>query len=187
MIEFLSNFLCQLGNRQDLTGIDHNHLANSIDTIIVKRLTQTNTVQDGRDSHQTHIAITGDSMSTFDTSEISSNVVDLSNNGRFRKNFVVRNEILLLENNINLLSGIPFTGYSNVINTYTHAAETMRQSGDVQVEISYLTLDGQDFINFRSLLRSNDYLIFLRKRDTFEFLCLAIRNVNLGESTVIRL
>lgn len=185
MIEFLSNFLYQLGNREELTGIDHNNISNNVDTIIVKRLKQTNTLQYGRDSHQTHIAITGDGMSTFDTSQISCNVVDLRNNGRFAKNFVVRNEIILLENNINLLGGIPFEGYSNIINTYTHAAETIRQSGDVQVEISYLTLDGQDFINFRHLLCANDYLIFLRKRNTFEFLCLAIRGINLGESTVI--
>lgn len=187
MIEFLSNFLYQLGNKEELTGIDHSNIENTVDTIIVKKLTQTNTLQYGRDSHQTHIAITGDGMSTFDTLQTSCNILDLSNNARFAKNFVVRNKIILLENNINLLKGIPFTGYSRVINTYTHAAETIRQSGDVQVEISYLTLDGLEFINFRYLLCADDYLIFLRKRNTFTFICLAIRNVNSGKSTVIRL
>lgn len=187
MLEFLSNFLCQMGNRPELSGIDHNDISNSVDTIIVKRLTQTNTLQIGRDSHQTHIAITGDGMSTFDTSQTSNNVVDLTHNGRFIKDFVVRNELILLENNVNLLRGIDSQGYSNIINTYTNAAETVRQNGDIQVEISYLTLDGEDFKDFRYLLRPNDYLVFLRKRNTFEFLCLAIRNEQFGQSTVIRL
>lgn len=65
-------------------------------------------------------------MSTFDTLQDSCNIVDLGNNAKFEKNFIVRNKIILLQNNIDLLNGIPFTGYSRVINTYMHATETIR-------------------------------------------------------------
>ncbi|MBY6915756.1 MULTISPECIES: hypothetical protein [Clostridium] len=185
MIEFLSNFLCEIGNVPELSGINHNDLRNSVDAILVKRLTQTNTLQPGRASHQTHIAITGQGINIFDTSETSCNVVNLRNNQMFSKNFVVRNNLILLSNNIELLRGNSYQGYSDVIDTYTNAAQTRRQNGDFQVEISYLTLDGEAFRSFRELLSANDYLVFLRKRGTFEFLCLAIPNVDLGRSTTI--
>lgn len=47
--------------------VDHNNLSQSIDAIVVKRLSQTNTLIFGRDSHQTHLAITGEDMNIFDT------------------------------------------------------------------------------------------------------------------------
>lgn len=187
MINVISNLLIQLGNDQRLTGVDHNNLLESIDAIVVKRLTQTNTLMSGRDSHQTHIAITGDDMNIFDTNAGSINVIDLRQNGRFAKDFVVRNYLIILENNFNLLRRIDFNAESSsIINSYTHAAETVRANGDIQVEISYLTLDEQHFRRLRELMNEGDYLVFLRKRGTYEFLCLAIPNsYNLGESRTI--
>jgi hypothetical protein len=189
MLNTISRLLMQLGNNQSLTGIDHNNLLESIDAIVIKKLTQTNTLIEGRYSHQTHIAITGDEMGIFDTSENSVNVVDLRQNNRFVKDFVVRNHIIILENNFSLLEGRNLNAQrSNVINSYTHAAETVRANGDIQVEISYLTLDHDEFKKLRSLLQEGDYLVFLRKRNTFEFLCLAVpKNFNLGVSRTILL
>lgn len=187
MINVVRDLLVQLGNDQGLTGVNHNNLLASIDAIVVKRLTQTNTLMSGRESHQTHIAITGDDMNIFDTNVVSTNVIDLRQNGRFAKDFVVRNYLIMLENNFNLLRRIDFNAESsNIINSYTHAAETVRSNGDIQVEISYLTLDDWYFRNFRELMNAGDYLVFLRKRGTYEFLCLGIPSrYNLGESRTI--
>jgi len=187
MINIICNLLIQLGNDENLTGVNHNDLVGSIDSIVVKKLTQTNTLMQGRHSHQTHIAITGDDMNIFDTNQRSVNVVDLRQNGIFAKDFVVRNYLVILESNFNLLrAGCYNRECSNILNSYTHAAKTVRNSGDIQVEISYLTLDEKYFKMLRGLMNSGDYLVFLRKRNTYEFLCIAIPgSYDLGVSRTI--
>lgn len=187
MVDVICNLLIQLGNDQNLTGVNHNNLSQNIDAIVVKRLSQTNTLISGRDSHQTHLAITGEDMNIFDTNSGSINVVDLRQNNRFAKEFVVKNHLILLENNFNLLKGISSNQErSNIIDSYTHAAETVRSNGDIQVEISFLTLDETYFKRLREMMNSGDYLVFLRKRNTYEFVCLAIPSrYNLGESGTI--
>jgi hypothetical protein len=94
----------------------------------------------------------------------------------------VKNHLTLLENNFKLLKGISSNQErSNIIDSYTHAAKTVRSNGDIQVEISFLTLDETYFKRLREMMNSGDYLVFLRKRNTYEFVCLVIPSrYNLG-------
>lgn len=177
--QFISEYLEALGNNPTETGIDHKNLNNSVDGYVLKELQETNTWDSGRSSHQTHIAITGSEMSLFPQyTKNTPGFVDLSNNGRFKKDFVIRIPIQLLENNLLFLKNrtTTFKSFSNTINTYTHTAQTIRRSGDVQVEISYKTLDESNFIYFRNLLSTGCSIVFLKKKGKYEYLCLGIPN-----------
>ena len=177
MLNFFRNFLEHMGNDPHITQVDHYNLQQSLDGILVKKLTKTNTLINGRDSHQTHIAITGDEMNMFPWEITEPNVVDLRWNNNFKKNYVVRIYITLLENNIRYLRNENYSSnVSEIINTFTHTAKTTREDGSIQREISYLSLDDNNFKQLRYLLREDDYLAFLRKRDTQEYMCLGILN-----------
>ena len=54
--------------------------------------------------------------------------------------------------------------------------ENTRGNGDIQVEISYKTLDERNFIYFRDLLTTGCYIAFLKKKGKYEYLCLGIPN-----------
>lgn len=99
LLERIREYLRSYNNDMNQTGIDENNLERDIDRIVIKRLAETNTLENGKSGHQTHIAITGNSMNVFDTSEQSKNVIDLRNNRRFQKDFVVRNNLILLRDN----------------------------------------------------------------------------------------
>ena len=106
LYEILGHYLRLYGNNVTETGVNCDNIPGTVDRILIKTLAQTNTLNSqDKTGHQTHIAITGDEMDIFDTSEDSPNVVDLRHNGRFVKDFVVRNNIMLLSDNFRALGG----------------------------------------------------------------------------------
>ncbi len=154
---------------------------NDYDGIIVKKLAATNTISDTGASHQSHMAFTGKQKDFFPYLNADGyfNVGYESKDDDLKKYFTLQIPVTIYKENTNELT----KGLFNSIN-YTSDKKTVRASvlrsrrnnGDDQIELSIKSLDDEDFIEFRKLLRVNDLFVLLKKKNCLEYDLVGIRN-----------
>lgn len=140
------------------------------DGLIVKILKSSNTLDLGRTTNQTHIAITGQQMDIFPTIEnvgyLSSEVPDLG----LKKYFIGKIDVYLSENNIKYLSSdINFNEDDEFIKSDTMVLKSVRSGQSKQIQLSILDKDDQKFIKFRRLLHENYIIIILKRKESLEY------------------
>ena len=159
-IERIQSVLALIG-----TTIDKN----VYDGIIVKKLEASNTLDDGRTTNQTHIAITGVQMDIFPY---------LRSDGYLKKYFITQVPMILTKSNVEYLDGnsegsnISFT--SDKKRSATSVVRGKRRAQADQIQVSLINFDGEDFIAFRRLLHAGSYLIILKKHQLFEYECYGV-------------
>lgn len=140
------------------------------DGLIVKVLKSSNTLDLGRTTNQTHIAITGQQMDIFPTIEnvgyLSSDVPNLG----LKKYFIGKIDVYLSKNNIKYLSGdIDFNEDDEFIKSDTMVLKNVRSGQSKQIQLSILDKDDQKFIRFRKLLHENYIMIILKRKESLEY------------------
>lgn len=157
---------------------------NEYDGIVVKRLEASNTLDAGRSTNQTHIAISGEQMNMFPY---------LMADGYFRCNYEDRDEQLkkyfitliplyIYKDNIHYLSGgvesgIAFDGNERVCVRASIVRSRRKEQAD-QVQLSLTTIDDQAFVTFRKLLHTGDYLVLLKHKEKLFYDCIGIRSLD---------
>ena len=154
---------------------------NDYDGIIVKKLAATNTISDTGASHQSHMAFTGKQKDFFPYLNADGyfNVGYESKDDDLKKYFTLQIPVTIYKENTDALT----KGLFNSIN-YTSDKKTVkasvlrsrRNNGDDQIELSIKSLDDEDFIEFRKLLRVNDLFVLLKKKNCLEYDLVGIRN-----------
>lgn len=139
---------------------------NNYDGIIIKKLETTNTLDDGRNSKQTHIAITGRQMDIFPY--LKSDGYYYNNDSSLKKYFILQIPVIIKKENINYLNP-QINKSSEDILTYTSVLRSRRVNQADQIQVSLINMDGEKFIDFRRLIHSGDYLIILKKERKFEY------------------
>lgn len=143
------------------------------DGAIIKKLAASNTLDAGRTTNQTHIAITGSQMDIFpylcadgyfyEENKIAD--VDL------KKYFVIRVPITLYESNLKHLgyenNDIPFE--DGVLHTATSVVRSKRVGQSDQLQVSMLDMDGEHFVTFRKLMHEGAYFILLKRKATMSY------------------
>ena len=116
------------------------------DGAIVKKLAASNTLDEGRTTNQTHIAITGAQMDIFpylcadgyfyDGAVLSD--VDL------KKYFVIQVPVTLYESNLKHLgySGTDLSFSNGILQTATSVVRSKRKAQSDQLQVSLLDMDG---------------------------------------------
>ena len=144
--------------------------ADNYDGVIIKKLAASNTLDAGRTTNQTHIAITGAQMDIFpylcadgyfyEENKLAD--VDL------KKYFVIRVPITLYESNLNHLGyeGYDFSFNNGVFHTTTSVVRSKRGGQADQLQVSMLDMDGEHFVAFRKLLHEGYYFVLLKHRAT---------------------
>lgn len=156
---------------------------NNYDGLIVKRLESSNTLDAGRTTNQTHIAITGTQMDIFPY--LRSDGYFLSDNSVLKKFFIIRVPIRLFKSNVDYLSatdkntGIQFSGDQKISSTCVLRSKRKNQAD--QIQISLINQDGEDFIAFRHLLPAGTSLIMLKVRERFEYDVFGIKESDVTE------
>lgn len=153
---------------------------NGYDGIIVKKLEASNTLDEGRTTNQTHIAITGSQMDIFPYLRSEGYFNNLESDATLKKYFITQVPVILTETNVRYLetengiqnSEISFVASQN--KTQTSIIRSKRASQADQIQVSLINCDGKDFIKFRKLLHSNSYLIILKRKEKFEYLAFGI-------------
>lgn len=159
------------------------NVQNVYDGIIVKRLEASNTLDEGRTTNQTHIAISGEQMNMFPY---------LMADGYFKCNYDERDEglkkyfitqipIYIYKDNMEYLSdgdekGIAFEGDNRCVRV--SIVRSRRRGQADQVQLSLTSVDDREFVTFRKLLHTGDYLILLKHKEKLIYDCFGVKEAD---------
>lgn len=142
---------------------------NEYDGIIVKKLAPTNTISDTGSSHQSHMAFTGTQKDIFPFLEADGyfNIGYDNKDDDLKKYFTLLISLNIYAANVNVLSNgtnstIDFTSDKKLVKA--SVLRSRRKNQEDQVELSIKSLDDKDFIEFRKLLRVNDFFVLLKRK-----------------------
>ena len=155
--------------------------AKEYDGIIVKRLETSNTLDEGRTTNQTHIAISGEQMNMFPylmaDGYFKCNYDDRDE--QLKKYFITQIPLYIYKDNILYLSdgeesGIVFDGNESRCVRASIVRSRRKEQAD-QVQLSLTTIDDSDFVTFRKMLHTGDYLVLLKHKEKLFYDCIGIK------------
>ena len=153
---------------------------NSYDGIIIKKLESSNTLDEGRNSKQTHIAITGKQMDIFPYLKSDGYY---NNDSSLKKYFILQIPVIIKKENISYLNSKTNKSYEDIL-TYTSVLRSRRVNQADQIQVSLINMDDEKFIDFRRLIHSGDYLIILKKEKKFEYEFYGVKSENVTSELV---
>ena len=171
-ISIVKNVLNQIG-----TPIS----ANNYDGMIVKKLEASNTLDEGRTTKQTHIAITGPQMDIFPYLKADGYFVN--NDDVLKKYFLVQAPITLFESNCKYLSmttnDVAFD--NGKIGTTASIVRSKRENAADQIQMSLISLDDKTFVEFRKALHAGSYLVVLKIKNRFTYHVFGIKPESISD------
>lgn len=155
--------------------------ANEYDGIIVKRLEASNTLDEGRTTNQTHIAISGEQMNMFPYL-MADGYFKCDYNDRdekLKKYFITQIPLYIYKDNIRYLAdgedgGICFDDEQSRCISASIVRSRRKDQAD-QVQLSLTTIDDPAFVSFRKLLHTGDYLVILKHKEKLFYDCVGIK------------
>lgn len=154
---------------------------NEYDGIIIKKLAATNTISDTGASHQSHMAFTGRQKDFFPFLNADGyfNVGYESKDDDLKKYFTLQIPLTIYKENTDSLTNklfnlIDYTSGKKVVKA--SVLRRRRNNADDQIELSIKSLDDKDFIEFRKLLRVDDFFVLLKKKNCLEYDLVGIRS-----------
>lgn len=151
---------------------------NEYDGIAVKKVEASNTLDEGRSTNQTHIAITSAQMDIFPYLRAEGYFSPEFNNRdeELKKYFSLRIPVEIYKSNCEYLENtddggsikIPFNG-ENTMNVFSHIVRARRFDAANQVQLSFISFDHSNFINFRKLIHKGDFIIILKEKHRFSY------------------
>lgn len=161
-------------NAMNIVADTLNKIGIAIDTekydgLIVKKLTSSNTLDDNRNTNQTHIAITGEQMDIFPYLRSEEYFNNDSADETLKKYFILKAPIILDSKNISYLNEMDEDTSSIKIESYTTIVRSKRSGQSNQIQVSLKTHDDSEFISFRELLHKDDYIILLKLKEQFTY------------------
>ena len=153
---------------------------NEYDGIIVKRLEASNTLDEGRTTNQTHIAISGEQMNMFPYL-MADGYFECEYDNRdeqLKKYFITQIPLYLHKENTDYLgadnSDINYDGNESVC-VNASIVRSRRKAQSDQVQLSLTTVDDKSFVAFRKLLHTGDYLVLLKHKESLEYDCIGVK------------
>jgi len=153
---------------------------NEYDGIIVKRLEASNTLDHGRTTNQTHIAISGEQMNMFPYL-MADGYFECEYDNRdeqLKKYFITQIPLYLYKENTDYLgddtSDIDYYGNESVC-LNASIVRSRRKAQSDQVQLSLTTIDDKSFVAFRKLLHTGDYLVLLKHKENLEYDCIGVK------------
>lgn len=156
-------------------------LTQQYDGILVKKLEASNTLDEGRTTNQTHIAISGEQMNMFPY--LMADGYFMCNyeerDEKLKKYFITQIPLYIYRDNILYLSAgdqseIVF-GENESRCVLASIVRSRRKVQADQVQLSLTTIDDQAFIAFRKLLHTGDYLVLLKHKEMLLYDCFGIK------------
>ena len=155
--------------------------ANEYYGILVKRLEASNTLDEGRTTNQTHIAISGEQMNMFPylMADGYFNCDYSEKDEQLKKYFITQIPLYIYQDNISYLeadekSGIIFDENKKSCVCASVVRSRRKEQAD-QVQLSLITSDDVDFVKFRKLLHTGDFLVILKHKERLSYDCIGIR------------
>ena len=166
---------------ENLTQIGTTLLPESYDGLIVKKLESSNTLDDGRKTNQTHIAITGEQMDIFPY--LKADGYFSRNDDDLKKYFIVQIPVTIHESNCNYLS-FDISGYhfhDGTMETKASVLRSKRANAADQIQMSLIRFDGEAFVDFRKALHTGDFLVILKTKGRLFYHAFGIKAMDVTE------
>lgn len=154
------------------------------DGLIVKRLEASNTLDEGRSTNQTHIAISGEQMNMFPylMAEGYFQCNYDERDEQLKKYFITQIPLCLYKANVEYLTDEISPEFhfaqNGLMNVRASIIRSRRKAQSDQVQLSLTTIDDKAFVAFRRLLHTGDYLVLLKHKELLEYDCIGIRAAN---------
>ncbi|WP_106498344.1 AAA family ATPase [Lentibacillus sp. Marseille-P4043] len=167
------NILEQLLDKLNI-NLDMGEFDDNIEAIWIKKLKATNTIQKDRKSNQVHIAITGKSLDLFPYIENYQFLIAEKENAdnSFKRRFLMKIPVTLNMDNLNYLLDDDESLFHSNIHCFTTFAKHREERNQGELCSSN---DSKEFVNFRHLLSTNDFLIFLKRKREVGYIVLGIK------------
>lgn len=151
------------------------------DGVIVKKLPASNSLVEGRTSHQSHIAITGEQMDIFPY--LYAGGYFENDNALLKKYFILQAPVDISKANVKYLnadsaeSDFSFGTAESISSKFSIIRSKRRKQAD-QIQLSLIDKDGVEFIAFRKLLPVDSYMILLKKRSLFSYAVFGVKEAD---------
>ena len=162
------------------------------DGIIVKKLGSSNTLDEGRSTNQTHIAITGEQMDFFPYLHADGYFMPSysQRDEDLKKYFTLRVPITIYKKNVEELtddlSRFPF-GNEIKITTYACVFRSRRNDQADQIQLSLTNMDDGVFVKFRKTIHEGDYLVMLKQKESLAYDCIAVKKTDVLAGELVEL
>ena len=136
------------------------------DGIIVKKLTASNTLDKNRDSHQSHIAITGPQMDMFPYIRADGyfNCDYNKKDEKLKQYFVAQIPVYIHRENIEYLNiNANFVKNKQDL-VYVSIVRSRRDEAGDQLQMSMKKIDSPEYVEYRKIVHSGDYMILLKRK-----------------------
>ena len=160
------------------------------DGIIVKKLEASNTLDEGRTTNQTHIAITGSQMDMFPYLRAPGyfNCAYAEKDDSLKKYFVAQVPFRIYRSNVEELTETSNYEFAYNADNYCRVLVSLmrsrRNEAAEQLQVSLTSLDDVSFVEFRKLLHAGDFLVILKIKGLLEYDCFGIRNERVNEGKI---
>ena len=153
----------------------HISLDNEYDGIIVKKMAKSNLIgEENSTGNQTHIAITGAQRDAFPyicaAQYLTCPQEDIDDT--IKRFFMCQVKVNIYRSNVEPLdksNTIRFGAGQEKKSVYTTVWRRRGRNNEEQVQLSALNLDDSDFVEFRKLIHTNDYIVILKLQACLEY------------------
>ena len=140
---------------------------NDYDGLIVKKLESSNTLDEGRSSNQTHIAITGNQMDIFPYIradgyfEVKYDQEDTT----LKKFFVAQIPVYLHKENAEYLDSDNSIFSEEEYLVYVSIVRSRRKGATDQIQMSMTNIDSPEYVAYRKIVHAKSWMILLKRKE----------------------
>ena len=151
------------------------------DGLIVKRLESSNTLDKGRTTKQSHIAITGAQMDMFPyvraDGYFEANYED--EDVALKKYFVAQIPVYLHKENVEYLDSEAhlFDEIQKLV--YISIVRSRRKDAADQIQMSMIYMDTPEYVEYRKIVHAGSYMILLKRKSELIYDMYSVKNVDI--------
>ena len=149
-----------------LNSIGSDISTNMYDGLIVKKLEASNTLDEGRSTNQTHIAITGNQMDLFPYVRADGyfEVEYDKEDAALKKYFIAQIPVYLHKENVDYLDENAKLFAEEEKLVHISVVRSRRNNAADQIQMSMTNIDSPIFVNYRKLVHAKTYMIMLKRK-----------------------
>ena len=151
------------------------------DGLIVKKLESSNTLDKGRTTKQSHIAITGAQMDMFPYVradgyfEVNYEDEDVA----LKKYFVAQIPVYLHKENVEYLAPEAYLFDEAQKLVYISIVRSRRKDAADQIQMSMIYMDTPEYVEYRKLVHAGSYMILLKRKSELIYDMYSVKNVDI--------
>lgn len=172
--------------KEALAAIGSDISGNKYDGLLVKRLEASNTLDEGRTTNQTHIAITGKQMDMFPYVRADGyfEVPYDQKDQKLKKFFIAQIPVYLHNENVAYLdsSADLFADQSHLV--HVSIVRSRRNGSEDQIQMCMVNVDSPEYISYRKLVHSKSYMILLKRDRQLVYDLYCVKESDAGSNLV---